>query len=148
MIILSGTTAAVLCGLALLHALWAARIWWPFADETALARAVAGFPGMTAMPNALSCLVVALFLSCAALFVLDLGGVLKSGFREFEILGGLVLAGIFLARGVVGYLPFWSRLTPEQPFRSLDLAYYSPLCLALGVSIAILLVGFISSSRG
>ena len=145
MIILSGATATILFGLAVLHVLWGLRVWWPIADEATLARAVAGFPGISAMPAPASCFIVAAFLACAAMLVLDLGGIFQPDFRLLKILGGVALAGILMIRGILGYLPIWARLTPEQPFRTLDILYYSPLCLALGISIAILVFGVVRS---
>ena len=47
---------------------------------------------------------------------------------------------IFVVRGVVGYVPVWRRTMSGEPFATLDVRYYSPLCLAIGVSFGILLL--------
>ncbi len=47
---------------------------------------------------------------------------------------------VFLGRGVAGFTPAWRRHTPEQPFATLDIRYYSPLCLAIGLGFAALAI--------
>ena len=54
-------------------------------------------------------------------------------------LAGLALAAIFLARGIIGYTPWWAGLTPEPNFRLNDRRVYSPLCLFLGLGFLALL---------
>ncbi|MEM6479553.1 MAG: DUF3995 domain-containing protein [Pseudomonadota bacterium] len=109
-----------------LHALWAARIWWPIADELALKRAVVGVPSLETMPDRAACAFVAVALVAAALWP-----VLPEGWFRTLGLAGLTL--VYLARGIGGYLPFMARVAPEEPFRSLNLRYYNPLCIALGL---------------
>ena len=55
-------------------------------------------------------------------------------------LAGLAVALVFLGRGVAGFTPAWRRHTPEQPFATLDVRYYSPLCLAIGIGFAALTI--------
>ena len=50
------------------------------------------------------------------------------------------VALVFLGRGIAGFTPAWRRLTPEQPFATLDVRYYSPLCLAIGTGFAALAI--------
>ena len=57
---------------------------------------------------------------------------------------GFVSATVFILRGMVGFTRRWALLTPEQPFRRLDRTWYSPLCLALGLSFASLAWSFMS----
>jgi len=52
--------------------------------------------------------------------------------------GGVVLAVVFLARGLLGYTKWWRQLTPEEPFASLDKKFYSPLCLWIGLGFGVL----------
>ena len=54
------------------------------------------------------------------------------------LVGGCGCAAVFAARGAVGYITVWARLTPEEPFRSYDRRYYAPLCLLLGAGFAAL----------
>ena len=60
------------------------------------------------------------------------------------VLGAIGAALVFLARGIAGFTPAWRRLTPEQPFARLDVRYYSPLCLLIGLALLLLaLKGFV-----
>ncbi|TIX64206.1 MAG: DUF3995 domain-containing protein, partial [Mesorhizobium sp.] len=52
----------------------------------------------------------------------------------------LLIALVFLARGIAGFTPWWRRLAPEQPFARLDVNYYSPLCLVVGLGFAFLAI--------
>lgn len=132
MIVLSLFTLIALLTISVLHVLWAAKIWWPVRDETQLARTVAGFPGIYKIPPPTACLFVALsVLIVAALLLATL--LTEPAFLIRVALSGASL--VFLARGAVGFTPFWARLTPEQPFRHLDRRYYSPLCLGIGVAL-------------
>ena len=44
----------------------------------------------------------------------------------------------FLARGILGFMPWWRRLAPEQPFARLDRRFYSPLCLLIAAGFLVL----------
>lgn len=133
--------SAVLAAIALLHLAWAAKIWWPAHDESALARTVAGFRGIDRMPGIFACIAVAVAL--LACLMLTAGMSFAPGVANLPawiITGASALAGfVFLARGIAGFTPFWAKLTPEEPFRSLDRRYYSPLCIALGLGFAALI---------
>ena len=134
---------AVLAAIAALHLAWAARIWWPIREEAALAHAIAGFRDMNRMPDALSCVVVAAAILASLLLVADLSW--ASGLTHLPawvVRSASALAGlVFLGRGVIGFTRFWARLTPEEPFRTLDRRYYSPLCILIGLGFAGLIWG-------
>jgi len=138
MTVLSYITALVLLGIAMLHFLWGLNVSWPARDETSLARMVVGAPGITQMPSFVACSFVTLCLLIGTVIVLRLGGGLNVPLIPFWFmrLAGAGLALVFLARGIVGFLPFWAEVTPEEPFRSLDRRYYSPLCIGLGLAVA------------
>ena len=51
---------------------------------------------------------------------------------------GIVLAVLFLARGILGYTSWWAARTPEPIFRLNDRRVYSPLCLFLGIGFIVL----------
>lgn len=121
----------ILLELAGLHALWAARIWWPIRQEGALARAVAGFAGTDRMPPPAACAGVAVALTALASLPWWPDGPLR-----FLLL--VSVAAVFGVRGIAARLPAWERLTPEQPFRTYDRLAYGPLCLGLAV-LALLL---------
>lgn len=142
MTLLSQATAFILLLIALLHFLWGINIYWPAKDEAALARAVVGAKGITQMPNFWACSFVTVALLIGTVIVLRLGGAIQMTAIPlwiFQILGaGFAL--VLLARGIVGFTPFWASLTPEEPFRTLNRLYYSPLCLGLGASVLALLI--------
>ena len=52
----------------------------------------------------------------------------------------MLLALVFLARGVLGYTAGWRARFPTEPFATLDRKNYSPLCLVLGAGFLILVV--------
>lgn len=112
---------------------------WPGTDEKSCARTIAGFRGIRRMPGPLQCFVVAALLLALAYLALSLAGygvnLLPAG---LVLVAGAAAALVFLARGAMGYLPAWRRLTPEMPFARYDRRYYSPLCLALGTGFAFL----------
>lgn len=120
------------------HFAWALGFTWPIRNEKLLAQTVVGFKGIETMPPRLLSLVVAIAALGAAVFALaladhDSGGVLLN-------LAGIILALVFLARGIAGYTAWWTKLTPEPNFRLNDRRVYSPLCLALGVGYVALLI--------
>ena len=51
---------------------------------------------------------------------------------------GLLLALVFLGRGVAGVLPAFERAAPEQPYLSLNRRIYSPLCVLAGLGFLFL----------
>ena len=145
MTIIGVTTALVLAVISLLHALWGAGIWWPVREETALARTVTGFRGTEKMPPPAASLAVALatgLLAVLAFIFSRLVDVLLPD--QLLAAAGFVSATVFILRGMVGFTRRWALLTPEQPFRRLDRNWYSPLCLALGLSFASLAWSFMS----
>jgi hypothetical protein len=144
MTVLALVLGAVLTMIAALHAYWGIGGVWPGTDPQSCARAVAGFKGIDAMPSPFACFAVAAVIVAAALVVLALDSVFASPFDRLSLAGAaLFVALAFLFRGVLGFTPFWRSLTPEMPFARLDLRYYSPLCLLLGIGIAVLaLKGF------
>ncbi|MGB8817752.1 MAG: DUF3995 domain-containing protein [Rhizobiaceae bacterium] len=125
-----------------LHLAWALGSTFPAEDEKDLARAVTGFRGMDRMPPRAASALVALATFICALWPFAMTGNLLTVLPAWmATLGGIVLALIFSARGIAGYTSRWRALTPEQPFARLDRQFYSPLCLALGLSFFILTIG-------
>lgn len=135
---LSYATAVILSVIALLHLLWGVGVYWPIAGEAELARAVVGAEGITRMPPFAACLFVTLALTVGIVIVLRLGGLIAPTFIPLILfqIAGVGFAFVLLSRGIVGFLPFWAEVTPEQPFRRLDRQFYSPLCIALGLAVA------------
>lgn len=134
-----GITAAVaLAALAGLHIYWAFGGVWPGNDEKSCARTIAGFKGIEKMPSRPEAITVAILLSAAALLALLLGSGNDMLPAWLLLAAGTAASLVFAGRGVAGYLPAWRRLTPEMPFATYDVRYYSPLCLALGAGFAFL----------
>lgn len=139
--VLATATAFVLFIIACLHLLWGLGVYWPFMTESDLARAVVGAKDITRMPSFGACVFVTLALTVGIVIVLRLGGVIapKSIPLILFQIGGAGFAFVLLSRGLVGFLPFWAEITPEQPFRRLDIRFYSPLCILLGLAVVYLL---------
>lgn len=137
--------AYILCGtlivIGLVHLLWALGSTWPCKDEVTLAKTVVGSRGIEKMPPRWASLFVALCLFAASYWALALRGLAPVKIPQlFTVLGGLVLAGVFGARGVFGVLPAFERLSPEQPFLKLNRRIYSPLCFLIGAGFALLVL--------
>lgn len=142
MLFLTYVTFATLLIIALLHVIWGLGILWPLKDEKSLVNAIAGFQAVEKMPPATASFFVAFIVLVAAAISLDLGRKVLIFPPKIALIGGAGVAIVFLSRGLLGYTRFWTKLTPEEPFRSLDSVLYSPLCLALGVSFSALAWSF------
>jgi hypothetical protein len=136
MILLAAVLTLVLAAIAALHAYWGFGGVWPGRDAADCARRTGGFRGARTMPGPAACFAVAAALVVAALIPIFLAG----RFGMLATLAGLAVALVFLGRGVAGFSPAWRRLTPEEPFATLDVRYYSPLCLAIGAGFAALAI--------
>lgn len=125
-----------LLAVSMAHFLWAIGKSWPIRDPALLARTVTGFKGVDRMPPRLMSLAVSVATLLAGIVALSLADP-EAGGQWLNLLG-LGAGAIFLARGIIGYLPFWAELTPEEPFRTLDRKNYSPLCIGLGLGFFLL----------
>ncbi|RAZ91480.1 DUF3995 domain-containing protein [Mesorhizobium hawassense] len=124
-----------------LHVYWGIGGIWPGTDKASCARAVVGFRGVDEMPSAVASFAVAACLVLATLWPLALAGVFATPFpREGLAVTALMIGLVFLGRGIAGFTPWWRRLASEQPFARLDQRLYSPLCLVIGLSFAILAI--------
>lgn len=140
--------AVVLLVLAALHMVWGLRIWWPLDNERALARAVVGAKDIEKMPSSLACFLVTGALAAIALLALMLGGLVSLPVLPnwLLLLAGLGSAAVMVLRGLAGFAPFWARMAPEEPFRTYDRRYYSPLCLLLGSGLFALVFAALSTT--
>lgn len=132
--VISVSLTIILLIIALMHFLWALRIWFPVNDEGKLARTVAGFKGIERMPSVTACLIVGLFLVFIASLPMQITGMVKAVPVPMWLIASLCFGCgfLFLFRGIAGYLPVFVNLTPEQPFRTYDKLFYSPLCIFIG----------------
>ncbi|PPJ45813.1 DUF3995 domain-containing protein [Rhizobium sp. KAs_5_22] len=135
--------AVVLLAIAVLHLAWAAGSTFPATSEGDLARMVAGFADRDHMPPRPASALVAGALGVVAYVALALGSVCGWPFWTWSLpAAGVVVAFVFLARGVAAYVPAWRALVPQEPFASLDRRYYGPLCLVIGVGFTLLATGY------
>ncbi|MBU1286280.1 MAG: DUF3995 domain-containing protein [Alphaproteobacteria bacterium] len=131
---LSLSLAAVLGLIGLVHFAWAFGATFPYANRQALARAVVGRRGITQMPSMTASLFVAMCILAAAAWAALLGRLVILPISPWLLMaGGLVLAAIFLFRGIIGVMPAFERALPEQPFLTLNRRIYSPLCVLIGL---------------
>ncbi len=129
MTILAMILSGVLLALALVHILWGIGYWFPIRDEEALVRAVVGGRDVTRMPGPIPCSLVAMALLWAAASPWWGDGMMRN-------LSVGIFAVVFLLRGGLAYTRFWRRLTPQEPFATLDRTRYGPLCIAIGLGFA------------
>jgi len=142
MIILAFALSLVLLLITTLHVYWGIGGIWPGTDAPSCARAVVGFRGVDEMPTPFACLAVAACLGLATLWPMALMGVFATPFPQAGLAGAaLLIALVFLGRGIAGFTPWWRRLSPVQPFAKNDVRYFSPLCLAIGLGFVVLAVG-------
>ena len=132
---------AVLCLIGVIHLMWGLGFTWPCKDEATLARTVVGARGIEKMPPGWASILVALCLFGAAYLAIGLRNLAPVHIPQpLAFLGGLAAAAVFGFRGVFGIMPAFEKMTPEQPFLSLNRRYYSPLCLMIGLAFGLLSV--------
>ncbi len=125
-----------------IHMAWAFGSTFPAVNERTLARTVAGFRGLEKMPPRSASAFVSFATFVSALWPYVMSGQVQFGLPVwFVTLGGVALTLVFLGRGVVGFTPWFKNLAPEQPFARLNQLYYSPFCMALGLSFLWLVLG-------
>jgi len=120
------------------HYLWAFGNTWPIRNEALLAQTVVGRPGITKMPNRFVTFGVATALIVFGIVALSLADPVAGGVGLTVL--GILLALVFIARGVLGYTPGWRAQFPTEPFASLDRKNYSPLCFWIGAGFLILVL--------
>jgi hypothetical protein len=133
--------ALVLYGASFLHFYWALGGRWPARDEETLARTVVGTKGIRRMPPRWLTLVVSLLILLAGMWPLFWTGQLGTPFSLPVLRAGMmVLAFVFLARGVAGFTPAFRARHCEEPFATLDRNYFTPLVLIVGILFSLLLI--------
>jgi len=128
----------LLLAVSVAHLLWSMGQTWPIRDEKLLAQTVIGFRDVERMPPRLTSFAVALATLAAGVLALSLADHDSGG--PLLTLVGVLLAAIFLARGIIGYTAWWADKTPQANFRLNDRRVYSPLCLLLGTGYVVLVI--------
>jgi len=130
-------TPAVLAAIAALHAAWALGSPWPAGTQRELAEAVLSQGERDRLDGGMP---PAPLTASVALVLLAAAGTVRgaaTGPRSRTLRGAAWgVSAVFLARGVA-YLPSDLIGGLDDTYRRLDLAVYSPLCLALGATTAI-----------
>jgi hypothetical protein len=129
---LASIVPGTLVAIAAVHAAWALGWRWPGGSDQALADHVVGH-GARLPPDWLTALVAGTLVAGAAIVRAGAGG---AGGRVRQAAWGV--AGVLLARGAV-YPPIDLAGGVNDTYARLDLAIYSPLCLALGAGTVRLL---------
>ncbi len=123
---------------ALVHIGWAMGMSWPAESRDKLVALVIGLPEGTSMPSAGLTVAVAVAISMVGLGALWGAGWFSLGvldrYKSWLLLGA---AAVFLVRGVLTYMPFGPLQASVEPFRTLDLRYFAPLCFALALGYLI-----------
>jgi hypothetical protein len=140
MTVLAALEAILLAMIAALHAAWGFGLRWPGNDDASLEAAVVGSPHGR-MPTPVQCFVAGGAILATAAVVAGVAGILSLPLPFWAVqLIGLGVAAVFAGRGIAGYLPAWRALHPQEPFARLDRRAYSPLCLAIALTLAGLLL--------
>ncbi len=116
--------------IAALHFYWAFGGLWPGKTPQDLVNSVIGSKNHTRMPGVILTLVVsALLLGAGLLPLVHLSSVLPDFWVRIAL---WLLVFVFFGRGLVTYIwpPVFGDAT--EPFRTLNIRYFSPLCLLLG----------------
>ncbi len=127
-----------LLAIAMAHFIWSLGATWPIRDRELLQRTVMGFPAGARLPSRLGTFVVSIAIVSAGVIALSLADKSAGGLWLTAL--GALMAAVFISRGVAGYTAWFARRTPQEPFRSLDRKFYSPLCLFLGAGFVILCI--------
>ncbi len=131
-------TGLALGAVAVVHVAWAAGSTWPYQDATTLTRSVLGVPDAADFPPAGLTVAVA-----GALAVTGAAAGARTSrrprSRQFARFITVPAAAVLAVRGVGGLAQ--SLLAPGSAtaeFTRNDVAFYSPLCLALAAGLAVL----------
>ncbi|MHA6288753.1 DUF3995 domain-containing protein [Maricaulis sp. CAU 1757] len=143
-IIIGWLTFAIMTAIAAVHAYWGFGGLWPAETEVELVRTVIGTESEYMPPPQMIFIIAILLFGAGAMAVMR--GVFDWDFFVLLRLPLFGLAVIFLARGLITYIP---GLFPPalQPFGSLNAEFYSPLCIILGLAFGYLSVSPHRSAR-
>lgn len=134
MSILVSSIVALLGAVAIIHILWGIGFWFPIRDEERLVRAVVGAKDATRMPGPIPCGMVS-----GALIVVIFALLSPPSWPRDSVLW--LACVLLVSRGFLAWIPIWRRMTPQEPFATLDRFAYGPLCIGLGLGIGFFLIG-------
>ena len=141
-------TFVVLMVIAIVHAAWAFGLTWPGHDKQSLINTVIGQPGLTQMPSMSMTLVVATLIATAGAIALWGGDYFSLPMPNWIRLAGLSgLAAIFFLRGLVTYVPGSPFAKASEPFGTLNIWFYSPLCLLIGAAFVLIFLSRIAQVK-
>ncbi|CAN7261626.1 DUF3995 domain-containing protein [Mesorhizobium sp. LjNodule214] len=141
MILLAFALSFVLLVITVLHVYWGIGGVWPGGTLPPAPMPLSAFAASARCPRPFASFAVAACLGLATLWPMALEGVFASPFPKQGLAAtSMLIALVFLGRGIAGFTPWWRRLAPEQPFARLDVRYYSPLCLLIGLGFAVLAI--------
>jgi hypothetical protein len=139
MTILAVILFVILAAIAALHVVWGAGGLWPARNEPELVALVIGRTGRKKMPSSTQCFVAAGAIFYAGLLALFAANIFKLVLVENIVtMSVLIVAGVFLGRGIAGFLPSWRVHFSQQPFATFDRRYYSPFCFAVAAAFLLL----------
>jgi hypothetical protein len=143
---LAALLTAVMAAIAALHGYWTVGGLWPGRSRAELAAIVVGRPRMTNMPPFAMSAAVTVLLAGIAAWPFLIGPFVARHFApQLALAGNLVLAAVFLLRGLAGYTTAMARRHSAEPFAHYNRTLYSPLCLGLGAGfLALALNGGLS----
>jgi hypothetical protein len=135
---LAALLTVTMAAIALLHFYWAVGGLWPGRSRAELAAIVVGRPRMEEMPSTRLTMLVASLLAGAALWPLVLAPFINRNIApQLAMAGTLLLATLFLLRGLAGYMPLMTQRHSAEPFARYNRIFYSPLCLLLSLGFLI-----------
>lgn len=123
----------LLAGVAVIHGAWALGWRWPGGNDRAFAERVLGY-GATEVPPAAATWAVAVGLLGAAAIV---RAVAEGSSSQWLRRATSAISTVLLARGAIS-IPVDFIRGFDHIYERLDLAIYSPLCLALGAGAAVI----------
>jgi hypothetical protein len=129
-----------LAAIAGLHAAWGFGMRWPARNERDLVALVVGRRGQSWVPTLAQCLLAATAILAAGLVALLMANIIR-----LPVPPALVTAAgagatlVFLARGVAAYTTVWRDAFSQEPFATMDRAWYAPLCFLFAAGFALLL---------
>jgi hypothetical protein len=129
---------AVLGVLSILHLSWGFGFMWPGTDSGSLAERVGGVAPGGRMHPTWMCVAVALAIAAGAAVILAFSAPgLSPALQGLATIAYAMLAGVFIGRGLAGFVPRFWRHTEGTPFHRLNRLYYSPLCLLIAGGMAL-----------